>query len=593
MKYKENWNLEVLKKPKSFKNLSEECENAAKKFIKKWSKNAKYLVDAKTLKVALDEYNTFLTDYGYYEAEWLYYYLSQHLDQNDPKIKANYNKVYKKYLELYNSMHFFPLSITKINSKLQKEFLKDKNLSEYKHWLERSFREGAHTLSEKEEKIMNLKGKVSHSNWTKMLSGLMTKEEREVLDEEGKKAIKNFSEIIDLISDKNKKVRDKAASVLNQIFSDHLDVAEHEFNSILEDKQVNDSIRGFSRPDESRFISDDIDSESVDLLVKTVTKRFDIAKEFYKLKAKALGQKKLEYHERNVEVGKITKKFELEEGYKIVGETFENLDEDFAAVFYDLFHNGRVDAFTKKGKTSGAFAMTISSTLPSFTLLNYTKSLNDLLTMAHEFGHIINFELSKKQIELNFDFPMCTAETASTFCEDFVLDRMLEEVTDEERFAIQMMKLNSDISTVFRQIAFYNFETEIHAEFRKQGYLSKEEIGRIFRKHMESYMGDYVEQNDGSENWWIYVSHFRSFFYVYSYAFGLLVSKSMQAKVKEDRSFMNNVKEFYSAGNSKSPKEILTDVGIDITKSKTWNKGIDEIEALLEDTKKLFNRIGK
>ncbi len=75
----------------------------------------------------------------------------------------------------------------------------------------------------------------------------------------------------------------------------------------------------------------------------------------------------------------------------------------------------------------------------------------------------------------------------------------MHEVSDEERLALMMMKLDQDVGSIFRQTAFYNFETDVHALFREKGYLTKEEIALLFKKHMKSYMGNVAE---GSENWW-------------------------------------------------------------------------------------------
>jgi oligoendopeptidase F len=231
---------------------------------------------------------------------------------------------------------------------------------------------------------------------------------------------------------------------------------------------------------------------------------------------------------------------------------------------------------------------------PTYIFLNHTDKLRDVLTLAHELGHGINNELMReKQNALNFGTPTSTAEVASTFMEDFVLQEILKGAGDEQRLAIMVMKLNDDISTIFRQVACYTFEQELHSAFRQKGYLSKEEIGKIFRKHMSAYMGDSVEQSKGSENWWVYWSHIRYFFYVYSYASGLLISKSLQYSVKKNPGFINNVKEFLSAGLSDSPKNIFRKLGIDITDITFWDKGLNEMESLLEETTVLARKLGK
>ena len=106
-------------------------------------------------------------------------------------------------------------------------------------------------------------------------------------------------------------------------------------------------------------------------------------------------------------------------------------------------------------------------------------------------------------------------------------------------------------------------------------------------------MGDHVEMSQGSQNWWIYWGHIRSFFYVYSYASGLLISKSLQSDVKKDQKFIGNVKVFLSAGLSESPKNIFGKLGIDIGDAGFWGKGLDEVDALLGETIALAKKLKK
>jgi oligoendopeptidase F len=227
-------------------------------------------------------------------------------------------------------------------------------------------------------------------------------------------------------------------------------------------------------------------------------------------------------------------------------------------------------------------------------MLNYTDNLTEVRTIAHEMGHAINGELSSSaQNSLNADYPTSTAEVASTFMEDFVLEELLKTADNETKLSILMNKLNNDISTIFRQIAFYRFEQELHQQFRDKGFLSAEDIGQLFQSYMRDYMGDFVDQPDSARNWWTYVSHFRYFFYVYSYASGLLISKSLQASVKQDPKFIIKVKEFLSAGSSDSPKNIFAKMGIDITVKSFWEQGIAEVEKLLDEAESLARKLGK
>jgi oligoendopeptidase F len=592
---KTQWDLNLIISKDKLEKFEQErnlVEQESYKFINKWKDRSDYLENAETLFEALEEYEKWEREIGPSGNEGFYYGLKLSLDQNDTDTKAKSNKLNDFGLKIINDIQFFELKLSKIPESNQKELLEDSKLKKYKHYLEGIFKFSKHILSEPEEKILNLKYKVSRSNWIQMLSALLSKQEREVLNDQGKLEKKNFSEITELLNNKDKKIRDKAADAFNDILKTYSEIAEHEINSVLENKKIEDEIRNYSRPDEGRHLGDDLESEVVDSVVSEVTKRFDIPKRYYALKAKLMGVDKLEYHERNVEYGEIDEKFEFNEAYEVVRKVFANLDPEFEAIYERLFTNGQVDVYPAKGKRSGAFCSSNMVTEPTYIMLNHNDTLNNVLTIAHEFGHAIHFEYSKaNQHALDQDIPMCTAETASTFFEDFVLKEVTKTSTDELKLAINMMKLNDEISTIFRQIACYNFELELHQKFREIGYLSLEDLGSIFHKHMGSYMGDSVIQDENSKNWWIYWSHIRSHFYVYSYAFGLLVSKSLQNLVLDDKNTIEKIKDFFKAGSSKSPKQIFADMKIDITDSNFWSAGIDEIEKLLLETEVLAEKL--
>lgn len=561
-------------------------------FINRWKERTDYLKDPTVLRQALDEYERWLRLYGTDGDEGYYFWLRTAQDQNNPELKGKFNKIDEFSKKIGNDIRFFYLRLSKIPRKRQSLFLKHPSLSKYKHYLERIFIEAAYILTEPEEKILYLKSAPAHANWTKMTSSFLAKEERTVFVGKGKKDKLTFSELLSLMNSKHNFVRDSSARAFNSILRKHADVAESELNSILSNKKIDDELRNIPRPDLSRHISDDIGTEIVDTLTQSITERFDIPQRYYTVKAKLLKVKKLRYHERNVEFGEMTKKYTFQESLQLVRKVLGKLDHSFVEILDRFIHQGAFDIFPRKGKSSGAFCAHHLISQPTYILLNHTDRLQDVLTLAHEIGHGINNELiKKKQHALYFGTPLSTAEVASTFMEDFVLQEILKNADNTLKLSLMMMKLNDDVSTIFRQVACYAFEQELHSEFRAKGYLSKEDIGELFRKHMSSYMGRSVEQSRGSENWWVYWGHIRSFFYVYSYASGLLISKSLQNSVKKEPRFIKKVKAFLSSGLSESPEKSFKKLGIDITDRLFWNRGLDEIEILLENTISLAEKM--
>ena len=596
MPIKTSWDLTTLFANDNDTGMEKEkelIEHHINQFANKWKNRTDYLENPETLKEALDNYEKLMNRYGTDGKLGYYFWLRSQQDQINSEIKAKNGKAEEFSRKMLDEIRFFENKIAKINSEKSKEILSSSHIKNYHHFLEKTFASGKHLLSDSEERILSMKSKTSHENWVKMISEFLAKEEREVEGENGKE-IKNFSEISSLVSDRNKKIRDSAAHALNSILKKHLDVAENELNSVLENKKTNDELRNYTRADSSRHLGDDIEGEIVDSLVEAVSSKFNIAKRFYSLKAKLLKVPHLEYHERNVPYGEITEKYTIERAVQLTNKVFAQLDSVFSEILMNSFEKGLVDVYPAKGKRGGAFCVWWSPAFPVYVELNHTETLRDVLTLAHEFGHAINGTLSNQtQNSLNFNTPTSTSEVASTFMEDFVLEELMKNADDETKLSLRVSKLNEDISTIFRQIACYNFEHEIHKEFRKKGYLNQNEIGKIFQNQMEAYMGPSVKQSEGSENWWVLWSHIRTYFYVYSYASGLLISKALQNKVKENPAFIQEIKKFLSSGCAHSPKDIFLKLGIDITDKNFWVKGISEIEKFLDETEQLALKLGK
>lgn len=585
VRMKSSWNLQLLYESDIDPNIKKDIQHSEKlvsAFCKKWRENDKYLENPTVLREALDEYEELHSKNAFCDKPIYYFSLKNALDQSDSKVKGMLNNLHEISVNLSNEIQFFELNISKIDKDLQRKFINSKELSKYKHHLEQLFLSSRYLLTDKEERIFNLTGKTSFSNWVNMLEELLSKQEADVLQEDDSSKKVPYNEIFKYLDSKKKHVRDYSAKKLNKINQQYSEIAEFEINSILEAKKVTDDYRKVPRPDLTRHISDDIDSAVVDTMVDVVTKNFSLSQQYYKKKAKLLNQKKLGYHEKNVPLGNIDFNYSYADGNRLITKTFGNIDKDFGKIVERFLKQGQYDAFPRANKSSGAFCTSPGKFLPTYILLNYNGKLNDVLTIAHESGHAIHSEMSKIQNSLNCGYPTSLAEVASTFFEDFVLKEILNDSDEETKFAILAQKLNSDISSIFRQVAFYNFEKDLHESFRKEGYLNKEEISKLFCKHMEAYLGDAVEKDEGMKNGWVYWSHLRMFFYVYSYASGLLISKGLQSMVREDASRIEMVKEFLSAGSTKSPKELFKGMGIDITKKDIWKKGMESIKSDLE-----------
>ncbi len=569
----------------------EDAEAEVNKFItkRKWKKE--FLKSAKKMKEALDEYEK-LHNWNI-QKPYNYFYLKSLLNSWDKSIQAYLNQVHEHIVKVYNNITFFELDIAKITNEDQKRLLSDKLLLPYNHFLKNIFAWAKYNLWEEAEQVFSSMYKTSCSNRKDMLNNFLEKEEIKRENENEEKTQQTFEGLLTLAQNTNKKTRIEAAKHLNIILEKHSDLAEIEINSILEFKKQSDDLRKLPRPEIQTHLRDDIPTEVVDTLVETVHKHNQISQDFYKLKAQLLGQKKINYEERAVEIWKIKRDFSYNKWVKIVSEVFTKLHPKFMEIFSDFLREKRIDVYPNKWKSGGACQISFTKNLPNRVLLNYTNTINDVTTLGHEMWHAIHTILCRKQNTLQSDYGIAIAEVASTFMEGFCLEEIRKDISQEDELTLLMQTLDQDISSIHRQIACYTFEQELHATFREKWYLSKETIWKLFVKHMKHYMGS-ASNLENAHNWWIYWSHIRSFFYVYSYAGGILIAKALQKKVKKDAWFIDiMIEEFLSKGSSSSPAEIFKNMGIDICDKNFRGSGLLEIQENLEQAQKLAKKIWK
>lgn len=580
------WDLKPLFKSDTdpaIKLAEKSVESASYHFINKWRNRRDYLANSKVLAEALTEYEKWEKNFGTNNQACYYFMLRAEQEKNNPRVKAGFNKAKDLAIKIENDIQFFTLNLSKLPVVKQKEFLKAKELIPYHQFLTRLFETGKYTKTDAEEKILNQLADTSYHRWVDLVETMLAQEAR---------GSQNFPTLLAKCADPKKTTRIKASRGVNDILSAWAPVAEHELNAVLEYKKNIDQIRGAEKPEELRLLSDNIERDVVEAMLSAVEKNFKLAQRYYKLKAKLLKQRKVAYYERSAPVGQVNSEWPYDKAKILVREQLAGLDSELAQIFDQFIKNNQLDVYPRNNKASGAFCADQSSTLPTYILLNYTNQWRDVRTLAHEVGHGINNELTRKGVSaIYFGTPTSTAEVASTFFEDFVLASARAKAGPKEKLTLLCDKLDDEVSSIFRQVAAYRFEQNLHKAFRQEGYLSKEKIGSLWLKEMKKYCGPAVHFEPGNENWWVHWSHFRNLFYVYSYASGLLIAKALQAKVRANPAFIKEVKKFLSAGQSASPQNLFAELGLDISSPTFWQTGLDQFAELLKEAEDLAKKV--
>ena len=222
-------------------------------------------------------------------------------------------------------------------------------------------------------------------------------------------------------------------------------------------------------------------------------------------------------------------------------------------------------------------------------MLNYLGKPRDVMTLAHELGHGVHQVLAASQGELLSSTPLTLAETASVFGEMLTFKKVLKSATSKEQKRILLAgKIEDQINTVVRQIAFYDFECKLH-EARSKGELSSDDINKLWMSIQGSSLGPAFEFMEGYETFWAYIPHFvHSPFYVYAYAFGDgLVNALYSAYEAGCPDFKQKYIDMLKAGGSQHHTELLKPFGLDASDPKFWELGLNLISNMIDELESL------
>lgn len=582
------WNLGLLykndKDPQIEKDI-QDIEKAYASFEKKY-RNKDFTKTPASLLVALEEFETINLALSKKNPSW-YFSLKIDIDSSDEYAQAMETKISQRLTIAANKVTFFDLVIGKIPKKEQKKFLSYKPLFPYKYQLEKIFATAKHNLSEKEEQLVQLLAQPGYSMWVDGQEKVLNQQ----TVEHNQKQLP-LSEALSILSDLPTKERRALHQKINTILKQVSHFAEAEINAIVNFKKVMDTQRGFKTPYEATVLGYENDKETVDTLIAVTTKYFSISRRFYALHAKLLKEKTLSLADRGVKIGSIDKNFTFNDAVSIVQRAFSRVGESYAHILDRFLKNRQLDVFPVKGKTSGAYCSWVGGDTPVFVLLNHTNDIRSVETLAHEMGHAIHSELSKKQPIQYQGYSMATAEVASTFFEQLVHEELESELSGKEKVILLHNKILGDISTIFRQVACFNFEVELHTKIREQGKLSKAEMGVLMNKHFASYLGPTVSLTEDDGYFFVTWSHIRRFFYVYSYAYGQIISRALFENWKKDHRYIEKIDQFLSAGGSMSPKDIFKKIGINTSDPSFFESGLKAVEADIKKLERLAKKEG-
>ena len=520
---------------------------------------------------------------------YTYAYLRWVTDTADAARGSFLQKVKEAYSRISQHVVFFETEFAALNDDEAALLVGSEALSGRRHFLELQRLSRQYLLSEPEEKILAETSVNGRQAWNRFfdetISAMTFDLAGETLSEQ---------ELLAKLHDADREVRRTAALSFTEGLEKEARLLTYVTNTLAADKASTDRLRGYESWIASRNLSNEIEAESVNTLVESVTGRYDLVRRFYELKKRLLGYDVLNDYDRYAPVGESTRRFSWDEAKESVLAAYGTFDPEMGDIAGKFFEHAWIDAAVVTGKRGGAFSHGAVPSVHPYVLMNYTGRARDVQTLAHELGHGVHQYLSREQGIFHSDTPLTTAETASVFGEMLVFKMLLEGEQDPaNRLAMLVGKIDDTMATVFRQITMNRFEDRVHTQRRTTGELTTSELSEHWIQTQEAMFGGSVLMGDHYRLWWSYIPHFlHTPGYVYAYAFGeLLVLALYQRYLDEPEPFVGRYRALLAAGGSNWPHELLRPFGIDLRNPTFWGQGLAAVERMVTDAEELADSV--
>lgn len=505
--------------------------------------------------------------------------------------KALFARAREVWHAIMETTLFFELDLLRLGHEVFAPLLSAPELQEYRHYLQQLRAHAPYTLSEAVEQALKRKDLSGKEAFAQLFEEV-TNEMRFTFTFPGEDAPREASgeELLALLYHPDGSVREGAFSTFLHGHAAAGTVLVACFNNILLDHGKEAELRGYPHLMTPTHLESETAPAMVERMMEVSAANYGLGQEYFALKRQLLGLERMKNTDLYAPLSTQVRSIDFAEARATVLAAFASFSPQLAELAQSFFAEQRIDIFPEPGKSGGAFCHGMAPGMAPYILTNYTGTLRDLSTLAHELGHGVHFTLAGGQNLYNYNAPLPLAETASVFAEILLTRHLLTSETDPQlKIALLCSKIEEIIATTLRQNVLTRFEFAAHQQ-RAKGLLSSDDLCALWLTENSKLFGDTVEMIEPYRWGWSYIGHFiQSRFYCYSYIFGELVTLALYRRYQQEgASFVPKYFALLSAGGSQSPVEALRPFGIDLGDPGFWQEGYDLVRELLDELRTLI-----
>ena len=450
------------------------------------------------------------------------------------------------------------------------------------YYLERIRAFKPYTLSEAEEKIINIKDVTGVSALTTLYDSITNRYIFKV-DLDGQVHDLTRGQAMVYARHHDPELRESVYRELYRVYGHDGPILGQMYQTLVRDwfsEQV--GLRGHSSPLSVRNLGNDIPDPVVDTLLEVGRDNVEVFRRFFRIKAKRLGMDRLRRYDLYAPVSVSDKKYDFSMAVETVMDAFYGFDDRFARMAEQVLKDGHLDSEVRPGKRDGAFCASVLPEMTPYVLMNFQGRPDDAATLAHELGHAVHSQMASKHSIFTFQATLPLAENASTFGEMLLLERLLSKETDENvRRDLLFRQVDDAYATIMRQTYFALFERQAHEMIRDGATV--EDLSAAYLDNLKAQFGETVNVGDEFRWEWVSIPHiYHTPFYVYAYAFGQLLVFALYREYQAGKTdFKSKYLKILEAGGSKSPESILTEAGLDMRSRSFWQGGFEVVADLV------------
>jgi len=508
-------------------------------------------------------------------------------DTSDQDALAFRERVERTLSEAHNRTLFFELWWKGLNGDAAARLIEASG--DLRYYLESLRRFAPYTLSEPEERVINIKNTTGVEGMVtlyEMITNRFTYE----LEIEGERKTMTRSELMAYVRDPSPDRREAAYRALYRVFSEQGGLLGQIYKYVVSDWfRENVELRGITSPLAVRNLHNDIPDRVVDVLLESCRENASLYQRFFRMKAKLLGLPKLRRYDIYAPLEEVSREYRFDEAVDLVLESLNGFSPRFAELAERVLADDHLDSLPRQGKDSGAFCFGVVPDKTPWVLVNYNNRASDVATLAHELGHAVHAMMASEHSVLTFHSSLPLAETASNFSEILLIQSLLKGENDPSVRRYLLAKFIDDsYVSIIRQGYFVLFERVAHSLINGEG-ATADRLAEEYMRNLKEQFAESVELTDEFRWEWTMIPHiYTTPFYCYAYAFGLLLVLALyRAYEEEGESFVPKYLKILSYGGSKAPIAILDEAGFDVSDPSFWQGGFDVIAGMLDELSSL------